>query len=166
MTSSVKFKNVSRRDSGDCAFRARADLCMTLEGELVEFARGLRWNELPLAVREAVSRLTGDALANAVSGRTAADVPALEAASRALYGEGTSSVIVGGLTSLVGAVGLNAFQTTANTMCDVYRPGLCHVTPEIVPAALGIVERYDTDGEGFLTVSLPAWKSPRVSARR
>jgi 2-methylcitrate dehydratase PrpD len=151
MTSSVKFKNVSRRDSGDCAFRARADRCMTLEGELVEFARGLRWNELPLAVREAVSRLTGDALANAVSGRTAADVPALEAASRALYGEGTSSVIVGGLTSLVGAVGLNAFQTTANTMCDVYRPGLCHVTPEVVPAALGIVERYDTDGEGFLT---------------
>ena len=86
-------------------------------------------------MREAVTRLTGDALANAVSGRAAADVPALEAASRALYGDGTSSVIVGGLTSLVGAVGLNAFQTTANTMCDVYRPGLCHVTPEIVPAA-------------------------------
>jgi len=124
---------------------------MALEDELLDFARGLRWSELPLAVREAVTRLTGDALANAVSGRTAADVPALEVASRALYGEGTSSVIVGGLTSLVGAVGLNAFQTTANTMCDVYRPGLCHVTPEVVPAALGIVELHDTDGEGFLT---------------
>jgi len=124
---------------------------MTLESELLEFARSLRWNDLSLEVRDAVSRLTGDALANAVSGRGAADVPALEASNRALYGEGTSSVIAGGRTSLVGAVGLNAFQTTANTMCDVYRPGLCHVTPEVVPAALGIVERLDVDGEGFLT---------------
>jgi 2-methylcitrate dehydratase PrpD len=147
----MKFKSVWRRDSGNSRTRARAKRGMTLEGELIEFARGLRWNELPLDVRGAVARLTGDALANAVSGRTAADVPALETASRALYGQGASSVIAGGLTSLVGAVGLNAFQTTANTMCDVYRPGLCHVTPEVVPAALGIVERHDTDGEGFLT---------------
>lgn len=124
---------------------------MTSEGELLEFALGLRWSELPLSVREAVARLSGDALANAVSGRAAADVPAFEAASRDLYGEGHSSVIAGGALSLVGAVGLNAFQTTANTMCDVYRPGLCHVTPEVVPAALGIVEHRDIDGEGFLT---------------
>jgi 2-methylcitrate dehydratase PrpD len=124
---------------------------VTLESELLEFAQGLRWIDLPLPVQQAVVRLSGDAIANAVSGRTAADVPALERASRTLYGDGTSSVIGGGRTSLVGAVGINAFQTTANTMCDVYRAGLCHVTPEVVPAALGIVERYDTDGERFLT---------------
>jgi 2-methylcitrate dehydratase PrpD len=124
---------------------------MTLESELLEFAQGLSWKALPLGVQEAVARLSGDAIANAVAGRAAADVPALERASRALYGDGTSSVIAGGRLSLVGAVGMNAFQTTANTMCDVYREGLCHVTPEVVPAALGIVERLDTDGERFLT---------------
>jgi 2-methylcitrate dehydratase PrpD len=124
---------------------------MTLEGELLDFALSLRWRELPTSVQEAVTRLAGDALANAVSGRAAADVPALEAASRALYGEGDVSVIAGGTGSLVGAVGLNAFQITANTMCDVYREGLCHVTPEVVPAGIGIVEQRDVDGEGFLT---------------
>ena len=124
---------------------------MTHEAELVDFVRQLQWRDLPLEVRDAASRLTGDALANAVSGRTAADVAALEDTSRALYGEGSSSVIAGGRTSLVGAVGLNAFQITANTMCDVYRAGLCHVTPEVVPAGLGVVETNDTDGEGFLT---------------
>jgi 2-methylcitrate dehydratase PrpD len=124
---------------------------VTLESELLEFAESLRWNALPREVQEAVARLSGDAIANAVSGRRAADVPALERASHILYGDGTSSVIAGGRTSLVGAVGLNAFQTTANTMCDVYRAGLCHVTPEVLPAALGMIERYDTDGERFLT---------------
>jgi hypothetical protein len=67
-------------------------------------------------------------------------VPALEAATIDLYGLGASSIIAGGVTSLAGAVGLNAFQITVNTMCDVYRPGLCHITPEVVPAALGIGE--------------------------
>jgi 2-methylcitrate dehydratase PrpD len=125
--------------------------CVTLESELLEFAQSLSWKALPRGVQEAVARLSGDAIANAVAGHTAADVPALERASRALYGDGTSSVIAGGRMSLVGAVGINAFQTTANTMCDVYREGLCHVTPEVVPAALGIVEHHDTDGERFLT---------------
>jgi 2-methylcitrate dehydratase PrpD len=124
---------------------------MTPEVELLEFARSLTWDDLPVQVRDAVSRLTGDALANAVAGRTAADTATLESVSHQLYGGGTSTVIAGGVTSLVGAVGINAFQTTANTMCDVYRPGLCHVTPEVVPAALGIVEGHDTDGKTFLT---------------
>jgi 2-methylcitrate dehydratase PrpD len=124
---------------------------VTHEAELVDFVSQLRWGDVPSEVRAAVSRLTGDALANAVSGRGAADVAALEETHRALYGEGTSTVIAGGRTSLVGAVGLNAFQMTANTMCDVYRPGLCHVTPEVVPAGLGIVESVDVDGESFLT---------------
>ena len=124
---------------------------MTLELDLLEFVHDLRWVDLPHGVREAANRLAGDALANAISGRSAADVPALEKASRSLYGDGDSSVVAGGVTSLVGAVGLNAFQTTANTMCDVYRPGLCHVTPEVVPAAMGIAERIDVDGKGLLT---------------
>jgi len=123
---------------------------VSAESELVDFAEALTWSELPEEVRGAVTRLAGDAIANAVVGRGAADTTAIEAASRSLYGEGTSSIIAGTTTSLVGAAGINAFQTTAYTMCDVYRPGLCHVTPEVVPAALAMAERHDVDGPRFL----------------
>lgn len=124
---------------------------MTIEGGLLEFARALRWEDLPHDVRTAVVALSADALANAVCGRAAADTPAIEAASSDLYGPGFSTIIAGGLRSMVAAVGVNAFQMTAYTMCDVYRPGLCHVTPEVVPAALCIGERRDVDGVALLT---------------
>jgi 2-methylcitrate dehydratase PrpD len=39
---------------------------------------------------------------------------------------------------------------TAHTMCDVYRPALCHVTPEVVPAALAAAELADASGREFL----------------
>jgi 2-methylcitrate dehydratase PrpD len=35
-------------------------------------------------------------------------------------------------------------------MCDVYRPALCHVTPEVVPAALAAAEMADADGTQLL----------------
>ena len=124
---------------------------MTIESELLDFAQDLRWNDIPKSVRDVVVALTGDAIANAISGRGAPDSLAVEAASRDLYGPGESTVIAGGRTSLVGAVGVNAFQVTAQTMCDVYRPGLCHVTPEVVPAALGVAEVRDADGQTLLT---------------
>ena len=124
---------------------------MTIEDELVEFAQSLRWDTIPSDVRDVVIRLTSDAIANAISGRGAADTRAVEAVSRELYGPGSSTIIAGGRASLVGAVGVNAFQMTAHTMCDVYRPGLCHVTPEVVPAALGIAERRDKNGTDLLT---------------
>jgi 2-methylcitrate dehydratase PrpD len=124
---------------------------VSIESDLLDFVQGLKWRELPPEVRGAVMRLSADAIANAVSGRRASDVPALEAATIDLYGLGASSIIAGGVTSLAGAVGLNAFQITVNTMCDVYRPGLCHITPEVVPAALGIGEVHDVRGEALLT---------------
>jgi 2-methylcitrate dehydratase PrpD len=124
---------------------------VTIESELLDFAKSLRWGDIPTEVRDAVVGLSADSIANAICGRGAADTHAVEAASGELYGPGTSTIISGGHTSLVGAVGINAFQVTANTMCDVYRPGLCHVTPEVVPAALGIAEIRDTDGVALLT---------------
>ncbi len=123
---------------------------MSVESDVVDFAQSLTWSELPVEVREAVTRLTGDAIANAVVGRGAADTTAIEAASRSLYGDGDSSIIAGTTSSMVAAAGINAFQTTAYTMCDVYRPGLCHVTPEVVPAALAVAEQHNVDGPSFL----------------
>jgi 2-methylcitrate dehydratase PrpD len=120
------------------------------ETELVQFAQSIRWATLPATVRASVLTLTADAIGTAICGRTAADTMAIEATARALYGMGGSSILGGGRASLIAAATVNAFQTTAYTMCDVYRPGLCHVTPEVVPAGLALAERDHVSGTRFL----------------
>jgi 2-methylcitrate dehydratase PrpD len=45
---------------------------------------------------------------------------------------------------------LNAWQVTATTMCDVYRPAMCHVTPIVLAAALAGAEAAPTSVEEFL----------------
>ncbi|HWB38185.1 MAG TPA: MmgE/PrpD family protein, partial [Rugosimonospora sp.] len=123
---------------------------VSAEATLLDFAAGIDWTGLPQPVRAAVSTLVADALGNAVSGRGAADVPAIESVSRALYGDGGSPIIAGGRASPLAAAGINAFQMTAHTMCDVYRPGLCHVTPEVVPAALATAVEHGATPTRFL----------------
>jgi 2-methylcitrate dehydratase PrpD len=59
-------------------------------------------------------------------------------------------VIGGAALSLVGATLLNGYLITAVTMCDVHRPTMTHVTPEIVPPALAIAERDDLPGRDLL----------------
>ena len=66
----------------------------------------------------------------------------MEAALRSTDGPGSCAVVAAsGGWALLGAVALNAYQITAYTMCDVYRPALCHVTPEVVPASLALAAR-------------------------
>jgi 2-methylcitrate dehydratase PrpD len=51
---------------------------------------------------------------------------------------------------MTSAAFVNGFQITAFTMCDVYRPALCHVTPEVVPAVLAVAERDGVPGTTVL----------------
>jgi 2-methylcitrate dehydratase PrpD len=70
---------------------------------------------------------------------------------------------------------LNGFLITAVTMCDVHRPTLTHITPEVVPPALAIAERDALSGRDLL-VALAAgfetmtrigigWDFPAARAR-
>jgi 2-methylcitrate dehydratase PrpD len=52
--------------------------------------------------------------------------------------------------SLAGATLLNGYLITAVTMCDVHRPTLTHITPEVMPAALAIAERDALSGRELL----------------
>src|SRR3712207_7543071 len=54
----------------------------------------------------------------------------------ALGGPRTSTVLAGHPSSLAGAALINGYQVTAVTVCDIHRPTLCHVTPEVLPPAL------------------------------
>jgi 2-methylcitrate dehydratase PrpD len=123
---------------------------MNIEEQLATLAAATRWDDIPPVVREYATALTIDALANAVAGRAAETVPEYEAAARVLAGPGVHAVCAGPPMAAWGATGQNAYQMTVYTMCDVYRPALCHVTPEVVPAALAAAELADASTADFL----------------
>jgi 2-methylcitrate dehydratase PrpD len=118
---------------------------------LANFAAGLRYDDLPPRVREHCKNLLLDALACAVAGRLGEETEQVAAFAGALAQGRESSVIGREPLSLAGATLLNAYLVTAVTMCDVYRPTLTHITPEVIPPALAIAERDELDGRALLT---------------
>jgi 2-methylcitrate dehydratase PrpD len=103
---------------------------------LANFVAGLRYDDLPPRVREHCKNLLLDALACAVAGRLGEETEQVAAFAGALAQGRESSVIGREPLSLVGATLLNAYLVTAVTMCDVYRPTLTHITPEVIPPAI------------------------------
>jgi 2-methylcitrate dehydratase PrpD len=101
-------------------------------------------------VRERAKLLLLDAVASAYAGRGTTDFAAVARLAAAQFGPGTSPVIGGGRLSPAGATLLNGFQTTAATVCDVHRPTLTHVTPEVVPAALAAAHQTGASGADLL----------------
>ncbi|MFN3006880.1 MmgE/PrpD family protein [Mycolicibacterium wolinskyi] len=117
-----------------------------VETELSRFVAETNWDALPEAIRNRVNDIWADTVANALAGRRAANTPAVESLAARLTGPGDSVVIGGASSSMTGAALINGFQITAFTMCDVYRPALCHITPEVVPVLLALAD----DGRDLL----------------
>ena len=103
---------------------------------LAKFAATLRYDDLPDRAREHCKNLLLDALACAVAGRLGEETGQVAAFAAALAQGREASVLGGESLSLAGATLFNAYLVTAVTMCDVYRPTLTHITPEVVPPAL------------------------------
>ncbi len=117
---------------------------------LAEFAARLRYEDLPQDVREHCKNVLLDTLACALAGHQGEETPQIAALASALAQSDEASVIGGDHLSLAGATLLNGFLITAVTMCDVHRPTLTHITPEVVPVALGIAERDGLSGRDLL----------------
>jgi 2-methylcitrate dehydratase PrpD len=117
---------------------------------LARFAAGLTYDDLPAAVREQCKNLLLDALACALAGHQGEETGQVAALAAALAQSEETSVIGGGRLSLAGASLLNGYLVTAVTMCDVHRPTLTHITPEVVPPALAIAERDGLSGRDLL----------------
>jgi len=122
-----------------------------IEAGLAEFALRTRWSELPNALRQRTVDLVLDAIACAYTGRTAGGRDRFAAATSALTGLGSYTVVADGHgSSLLGAGMVNAWQVTATTMCDVYRPAMCHVTPIVLAATLAGADLAPASVEDFL----------------
>jgi 2-methylcitrate dehydratase PrpD len=117
---------------------------------LAKFAATVRYDDLPDRAREHCKNLLLDALACAVAGRHGEETGQVKAFAGALAQGREASVLGGESLSLAGATLFNAYLVTAVTMCDVYRPTLTHITPEVVPPALAIAERDGRSGRDLL----------------
>src|SRR5438132_2804215 len=117
---------------------------------LAGFAASLQYDDLPGHVRDHCKNVLLDTLACAVAGHRGEETQQLAALAAGLAQSNESSVIAGDRLSLAGATILNGYLVTAVTMCDVHRPTLTHITPEVVPPALAIAERDGRSGRDLL----------------
>lgn len=117
---------------------------------LAESLAAITVDDLPQAVIDRVKALVLDTIASALAGRHGEETAQIERLASQLGAERNSTVIAGEPASLVGATLLNGYQVTAVTVCDVHRPTLCHVTPEVFPPALAVAERTGASGRTFL----------------
>ncbi len=146
-----------------------------ITGTLAGFAAGLKYDDIPERAREHCKNLLLDALACALAGHQGEETGQVAALAAGLAQSQESSVIGGGRSSLAGATLLNGYLVTAVTMCDVHRPTLTHVTPEVVPPALAVAERDARTGRellvalaaGFETLTRVGigWDYPAARAR-
>src|SRR5688500_8989262 len=117
---------------------------------LAQFAATLRYDDIPERVREYVKGMLLDTLACAIAGHQGEETHQVAALASSLAQSRESSVIGGDRLTLAGATLLNGYLVTAVTMCDIHRPTLTHVTPEVVPPALAIAERDGSSGRDLL----------------
>lgn len=117
---------------------------------LAQFAATLSYDRIPERAREYTKDVLLDTLACAVAGHQGEETKQVAALVAGLAQSQESSVIGGERSSLAGATVLNGFLVTAVTMCDVHRPTLTHITPEVVPPALAIAERDGASGRDLL----------------
>jgi 2-methylcitrate dehydratase PrpD len=131
-------------------FEKEADMPGEATQVLAEFAATLRDDDVPPTVREHCKNVLLDTLACALAGHQGEETHQVAALASALGQSDESSVIGADRLSLSGATLLNGFLITAVTMCDVHRPTLTHITPEVVPPALAIAERDGLTGRDLL----------------
>ena len=123
---------------------------MEVTQALAAFAAGLSYDDLPAKVREHCKLMLLDALACALAGHQGEETHQVEALAAALAQSQEASVIGGDRLSLAGATLFNGYLITAVTMCDVHRPTLTHITPEVIPPALLIAERDGLSGRDLI----------------
>ena len=123
---------------------------MTIDDEFAAWVATDALTATTPAVRERAGLMLLDAVASAYAGRATPDVPAVAALAATQFGPGSSPAIGWGRLSSGGAAVLNGFQVTAATVCDVHRPTLTHVTPEVVPAAIAAASQTDASGRDLL----------------
>lgn len=124
----------------------------TATDALASFVSSLDYDDIPVIARDRVKDILLDTFASALAGNVGDEVAQIDTLARMVGGPADEATVIGGKpSSYVGAVLLNGYLITAATVCDVHRPTLFHVTPEVVPPAMAAAERAGASGRQFIT---------------
>jgi 2-methylcitrate dehydratase PrpD len=126
-----------------------------IETPLSEFFSTLDLGEVsPSAVVQAKTLII-DAVGCALAGDLSEETPMVRQAATQTLGSG-SSTVVGSRERLspAGATLVNSYLITAMTVCDVYRPAHCHMTPLVIPPALIAAEETGATGQELLVAAI------------
>ena len=126
-----------------------------IETPLSEFVSTLDLGDVsPSAVVQAKTLII-DAVGCALAGDLSEETPMVRQAATQTFGSGNSTV-VGSRERLspAGATLVNSYLITAMTVCDVYRPAHCHMTPLVVPPALIAAEETGATGHELLVAAI------------
>lgn len=121
-----------------------------LTGQLADFVSATELADLPASARERARITLIDTVASALMGSHSAEAAMIERLATLVAGRGDSPVVGRASLANAGAVLLNGYLITAVTVCDVHRPTLCHVTPEVFPPALAVAAEQGASGADFL----------------
>ena len=117
---------------------------MNVEREIAVWASALEWDQVPGGSRERVETIRLAALASGLAGRTQR-LAAQAAHVASAFAEDSPAA----------RTFTRAYEITAATLCDVYRPGLCHVTPVVLPPLEALADgQSDADVLAAFTVGL------------
>jgi 2-methylcitrate dehydratase PrpD len=135
-----------------------------LTERLADFVVATRMEDLADSARERARIVLVDTVASALMGNRSEEVPLIERLASAVAGPGRSPVVGRRPLANAGAVLVNGYLVTATTVCDVYRPALCHVTPQVFPPALATgIEREVTGADFLLAFALGLEITTRVA---
>ena len=126
-----------------------------IETPLSEFASGLGLDDVrPSAVNQAKTLIV-DAVGCALAGDLSEETPMVRRAAASTFGAGKSTVIGSHeRLSSAGATLINSYLITAMTVCDVYRPAHCHMTPLVVAPTMTASEETGASGHDFLVAAI------------
>ncbi len=126
---------------------------------VAEFARTVRWEDIPTHARTQAIRCVLDLCGAAVAGSRTGAAQRAAAYARYAHGNGSSTIIVTGATSTpVGAALANGFATSALDIDDGYRPVKGHPGAVVFPAVLAAAEEAKSSGVEFLTALIVGYE--------
>jgi 2-methylcitrate dehydratase PrpD len=126
-----------------------------IEAPLSEFVSTLDLRDVGLPAVIQAKTLIVDAVGCALAGDLSEETPMVRRAAMATFGSGKSTV-VGSRERLspAGATLINSYLITAMTVCDVYRPAHCHMTPLVVAPTMTVAEETGASGQDFLVAAI------------
>ena len=121
-----------------------------LTADLADFVARTTFEDLPEHVKERALIVLIDTVASAFAGSSSDEAQQIERMAIAASGRGDSPVVGRAPLSNAAANLVNGYLITAATVCDVHRTTLCHVTPQVFPAAVAVGVERGVSGKDFL----------------